>query len=293
MITEFITKHVFMSSILLFGIFSVFMQGLMALYLKGYVKASANMKTTRKKDMLHLKNQFETIYEMGYQVRNICAYVDKYLLKLRFMGLSFSAWEKIAFLSAGVVTLIAGGEAFYVYMNNGDSAVFVEIAFTYGIVLACLFVFFHIYGIKSRKKQIQVQLVDYLENYLTNRLIRAKEGVQELKMLDEDFEDVFMEQKKPINVTDADVQEDMELLKNMLKEIENQCNELTEPESQQQIAVSEEEKQQHAGKAEMQIAVSAETQQAAVANDQKQNEPEELEESEIQLLEEFVNSYLA
>lgn len=88
MIKEFITNHVFMCSILFVGVFSLILQAFMTLSLKGYVKASANMKTTRKKVMINLKNQFETIYGMDYQVRNIAAYVDKYLLKLRFIGFS-------------------------------------------------------------------------------------------------------------------------------------------------------------------------------------------------------------
>ncbi|MCM1157927.1 MAG: hypothetical protein NC300_06610 [Bacteroidales bacterium] len=193
MIVEFVTKHVFMSSILLFGAVSLFLQAMMSLSLKGYVKASANMKTTRKKLMLNLKNQFETIYGMDYQIRNIAAYVDKYLLKMRFLGLSFSAWEKAPFLTAGLVTLLAGGEAFYGYMTGAGTTVMMEILFAYATVLACLFVFFHIFGIKSRKRQIQIQLVDYLENYLTNRLIRNRESGRELKLLDESMETAFME----------------------------------------------------------------------------------------------------
>ena len=65
MITEFIMEHQCMSSILLFGLVSLLLQAMMVLSLKGYVRASANMKTTKKKIMLNLKNQFETIYDMG------------------------------------------------------------------------------------------------------------------------------------------------------------------------------------------------------------------------------------
>ena len=86
MITTFIMNHLFMCSIVLFGVLSILLQWIMTLSLKGYVKASSNMKTTKKKLLLNLKNQFETIYGMDYQVRNIAAYVDKYLLKMRFLS---------------------------------------------------------------------------------------------------------------------------------------------------------------------------------------------------------------
>lgn len=192
MITRFVLEHECMCSILLFGLVSLLLQAMMVLSLKGYVRASASMKTTKKKIMINLKNQFETIYGMGYQVRNTAAYVDKYLIKLKCMGISFSTWEKAPFLAAGCVTLLAGAEAFYGYVTKTPTSVLVEILFAYGVVLVCFFVFFHIFGVKSKKKQMQIQLVDYLENYLANRLLREKD---EIKVLDEQMENAFMEGK--------------------------------------------------------------------------------------------------
>lgn len=322
MIKEFVLNHMFMSSILLFGMLSLLLQTMMTLSLKGYVKASTNMKTTRKKVMINLKNQFETIYGMDYQMRNISAYVDKYLLKLRFLGLSYSAWEKVPFLTAGILTLLAGGGVFYEYMTNGVIATQIEILFSYGMVLVCLFVFFHIFGIKSKKQQIQIQLVDYLENYLTNRLTRTKEGHKELKLLDNDMEEAFMEgaaknkelkqvilegekeekqkkkrrkedgrkavqEKEPaISASDVDVEEDMDMLKRLIREIDSEQN----AKQEEQIAVSEE------------MVVKSELCQMDSEEEEEEEGPKEAafskeeeaeEESEIELLEEFVQSFLA
>ena len=228
-----------MSSILLFGAVSLLLQAMMALSLKGYVKASANMKTTRKKVMINLKNQFETIYGMDYQIRNIAAYVDKYMLKLRFMGFSYSAWEKVPFLTAGFATLLAGGGLFYGYMTGVKKQSQIEILFSYGVILVCLFVFFHIFGIKSKKEQMQIQLVDYLENYLTNRLIRTKEANQQIKLLDDEMEAAFIEgtaknsdlkevileeekkrEAEKQRVNDSTIEEDMDMLKRLLRDLD-------------------------------------------------------------------------
>ena len=149
MIKEFIMNHVFMSSILLVGVISLLLQAIMTLSLKGYVKASANMKTTRKKVMLNLKNQFETIYGMNYQVRNTAAYVDKYLLKLRFVGFSFSSWEKLPFLSAGIVTLLTVSGIFYGYMTKVESMAQIEILFAWN----CFGMFVYILSYIWNKKQ--------------------------------------------------------------------------------------------------------------------------------------------
>ena len=102
-------------------------------------------------------------------------------------------WEKYSALSAGVATLMAAGMAFYIYSMGGSNTVFVEILFSYGVVLVCLFMFFHIFGIKSKKQQMQIQLVDYLENYLINRVIKNQGSLKELKLLDATMEEAFME----------------------------------------------------------------------------------------------------
>ena len=223
MIREFVSEHLFMSSILLVGFISLVLQGMITLALYGYVKASANMKTTGKKVMIHLKNQFETIYGMNNQVRNIGAYVDKYLLKLRLLGISYMNVEKIPFLSAGIVSLVAVVGIFYGYVKKLGGQVQVEILSAYGIVLACLFIFFHIFGIKSKKQQIQIQLVDYLENYMMNRLMKNKEEI-EWKDLDPDMERAILnsayeeEKKETMSAKDEKPEEsEIELLEEFVQ----------------------------------------------------------------------------
>jgi hypothetical protein len=334
MLKEFVLNHVFMSSILLVGLLSLMLQGLMTLSLKGYVKATANMKTTRKKIMLNLKNQFETIYGMDYQVRNIAAYVDKYLLKLRFLGLSYMSWERVPFLSAGVATLLAVAGTFYGYINGAARQAQAEILFAYGTVLACLFICFHIYGIKSKKQQIQIQLVDYLENYLTNRLMRTKEGSREWKILDEETENALVKVKgtavsqvlqngavnkesgvlqqgifdesgdvmQPDEDT-VDLDADMEMLKRLLRQVEHKeaagtsnkklrYGEASKAEKEKEMETSRyvEASQAENGKTaqEMEAAVSVELEPAEIIT--QELEPEK---SELELLEEFVQSFLA
>lgn len=251
MLKEFLFSHVFMCSIAMVGIVSIIFESFVNLSLKGYVKASANMKTTRKKVMINLKNQFETIYGMDYQIKNIHAYVDKYLLKLRFLGITYVNWEKMPYLSAGLVMLLTVAGVFYGYIKDASMRSQVEIVAACGCVLTCLFTFFHIYGIKSKKEQIQIQLVDYLENYMTNRLIRNKESNCEWKYFDAKTQD-------------------LSVLKSLLKK--------ESIEGEKEIAFSDEldsvMKEADSEKLEM----------------EDRNEPME---SDIKLLEEFVQSFLA
>ncbi len=313
MIREWIMNHVFMSSILMCGAISLLLQAVMNLSLKGYVKASTNMQTTRKKNMLHLKNQFEAIHEMGSQVRNVGAYVDKYLLKLRLIGFSLSTWEKVPYLTAGVVTLIAGGELFYEYINGGVAEKQVEILFAYGAVLACLFVFYHIFGIKNKREQIQIQLVDYLENYMVNRFRRNPDGTDMSENPEADRmiallkETGGMDLDKTLSETDAfcddsDAEEDVARLKRILKEIDERNERLeeinhartdvTNPAKTEMVAPVRFEATEAAG---FDVSSLTKSSMEAASDLESVSEMADLltEESDVELLEEFVQSFLS
>ena len=316
MITTFIMNHLFMCSIVLFGVLSILLQWIMTLSLKGYVKASSNMKTTKKKLLLNLKNQFETIYGMDYQVRNIAAYVDKYLLKMRFLGVSYSSWEIAPFLSVRLATLLAGGDLFYGYWTGHPKALFVEIGFAYGAICVCEFVFYHLCAVHNKRQQIHIQLVDYLENYLTNRLMRSLVENKQLKMLDADMEAAFMDgsvkNKEIKNVIleeekkkgrkekreaeqeklqetykgEEDTEEDMEMLKRLLREM-----------GKRQTADDEKTGQNIEGAIVSQRVSQTDSTLDSGKNEELQDEvavaDENMEPSDIELLEEFVQSFLA
>ena len=316
MITTFIMNHLFMCSIVLFCVLSILLQWIMALSLNGYVKASSNMKTTKKKLLLNLKNQFETIYGMDYQVRNIAEYVDKYLLKMRFLGVSYSSWEKAPFLSVGLATLLAGGELFYGYWTGQPKTLFVEIGFAYGAICVCEFVFYHLCAVHNKRQQIHIQLVDYLENYLTNRLMRSLVENKQLKMLDADMEAAFMDgsvkNKEIKNVIleeekkkgrkekreaeqeklqetykgEEDAEEDMEMLKRLLREM-----------GKRQTADDEKTGQDIEGAIVSQRVSQTDSTRDSRKNEEIQDEvavaDENMEPSDIELLEEFVQSFLA
>jgi hypothetical protein len=271
------------------------------------------------------------------------------------------SWERVPFLSAGVATLLAVAGTFYGYINGAARQAQAEILFAYGTVLACLFIFFHIYGIKSKKQQIQIQLVDYLENYLTNRLMRTKEGSREWKILDEETENALVKVKGtavsrmlqngaanedgevlqrdsvfneagevlqrngavgevlPPDEDTVDLDADMEMLKRLLRQVEHKeaagasnkklrYGEASKAEGRRERALRygealkvEKEKEMETFRyAEASQAENGKTTQEREAAVSVELEPTEIitqelepEKSELELLEEFVQSFLA
>lgn len=295
MIDKFVAGHSSLCSIFAFGVLSLFFQTLMVISLNSYVKASGNMKMTKKKVLLNLKNQFETIYGMDYQVRNTSAYVEKYLLKLRFLGLSYQTWEKVPFLSAGIITLLAGVEMFYEYMTGTGRTKIVEILFAYGITMACFYVFYHIFGVKNKKAQIQIQLVDYLENYLANRLLRTKNTE---KVLNPSMEEAFMDESvenERIKKEILDEEKDADLKKKQKEkqEIKKKNDSFEEDmEMLRQLVKDMEEKHENANKG-----ANKDTSTDWLYDEDGQSQiaasEDEIKDPNLELLEEFVQSFLA
>ena len=266
---QFFSLHSGLCSIFIFGAVSLLLQLLVTLSLNSYVKASANMKTTRKKVLVNLKNQFETIYGMDYEIHNTQAYVEKYLLKLKFMGVPYNSLERGPFICAGFVSLLTSGMAFYYYMTKAALQMYIEILFAYVITLVCFFVFFHIFGIKNKKAQIQIQLVDYLENFLANRLIRTKD------------EERMAEMPQGDSLTDKQREEDDQAVQNVsLERTEEASKELPESDMEmlQRLVREMEEKNSKSKRADVAMT------EVALSDDEDPN---------LELLEEFVQSFLA
>ena len=246
------------SAIIIAGVVSGAVRWLVYLSVKGYVKASANMKTTKKKSMINLKNQFEAIYEMNSRIHNMEAYVDKYLLKLKCFGITYTGWEEFADISIGLITVVAIYGSLSGYINGADIVYFMEILFSYSLTVACLFVLFHIFDIKSGKQQIHIQLTDYLENYLANRLLKDRKDVES-------------------GGAQSTMEEDMEMLKRLIREMDERRKDAGTP-----LETEAPESLEVAASVEM-----------AMSSEMEYPEGMIRDQSDAELLEEFVESFLS
>ena len=146
---------------------------------------------------------------------------------------------------------------------------YIESLFAYVITLVCFFVFFHIFGVKNKKAQIQIQLVDYLENFLANRLIRTKD------------EERMAEMPQGDSLTDKQREEDDQAVQNVsLERTEEASKELPESDMEmlQRLVREMEEKNSKSKRADVAMT------EVALSDDEDPN---------LELLEEFVQSFLA
>lgn len=140
--------------------------------LRGLMKASEMMSSTTKRQIRTIRNQYENSLNMDLQIHNIRAFVDKHLLKLKFLGIPLRIWDSLA-IEAALLSVAAGGIGIIhtIYQGYGEDVVF-SILGTTIISCACLVSVENIFRIENSFDRLQANIEDYLENNLRNRLGR-------------------------------------------------------------------------------------------------------------------------
>ena len=152
---------------------------LAALYQK-MIRETDNMATTNNKLLKQCKLKFSNCYQLNNGVSNIQVFVEKFMNKLAIGPFSFRLLYHLSgqlmllsviFSGIGVCRSIASGCMF------GESLPF------YISSLLELYLYFAIttmLDIKGRRKFLKVNLIDYLENHLSNRMQVTREDIHML-----------------------------------------------------------------------------------------------------------------
>ncbi len=125
--------------------------------------------------------KFIQSYQLNGGVSNISVFVDKFLNRLRFGGMSISFIQQLSkqLVMGGV--LVAG---FGVCKGIVDGTRLSSLLPFYIIVLFGMYLFFSISSIvdaTGRRKVLKVNLTDYLENHIAERLNRGMEIKERLQ----------------------------------------------------------------------------------------------------------------
>lgn len=150
-----------------------------ALYRK-MIHETDNMSSTNNKALKQCKLKFSNCYEMGNGVSNVAVFVDKFISRLSIGHMSFGfiyhlsgqlMLLSVVFSGVGVSRGIMAGNTI------GDILPF------YIVSLLGLYVFFSVsalVNINEKKRILKINLVDYLENHLSQRMNVTKQDIQML-----------------------------------------------------------------------------------------------------------------
>ena len=146
------------------------------------------MSSTTNKSLQQLKLKFSGCRKINEKVANVPIFVDKFISRIKIGGLPLSLLKHLSGQLMLLAVLTAGIGACMGIVNNES---FISIAPFYAISflgLYCYFAVSSLVDIPGKIKILHINLVDYLENHLVNRLeqttldlklVQGEERVQE------------------------------------------------------------------------------------------------------------------
>ena len=139
-------------------------------YYKLLLKSLKQMKTTKNKLLLKLKEQFILRYQAMLGVQNVEVFVGRFLAERKVFGITLSAWNGLHIQLVSLCLLGGSLGALYrcIHMEETET---VLMAMFQGIwTSAVLLLVDGFCMIPGKKKALREGIADYLENYLQVRL---------------------------------------------------------------------------------------------------------------------------
>ncbi len=168
-------KYLYEQDILMYVYVGLFGLGFLVrlivnLVYKHLVKESDNPGSTKNKMIKHMKMKFEACYKLKIGVNNVDTFVDKNVLKYRFCGVLLSTWDnfggQVLFLNLLIVPVAA---VFGVAFDCGQDLIVLTGAV--GILSSALLILVDkSINMPAKRKMLQLNLLDYLENFCKVRL---------------------------------------------------------------------------------------------------------------------------
>lgn len=190
------------------------------------IQATDTMIGTDNKLLKQCKERFIQCYKLNGGVSNIPIFVDKYINRIRFMGMSVNFIKHLSgqIMMAGV--FVAG---FGVCKGIIEGKRFVDLLPFYIVSLFGIYLFLSISSIvdmPGRRKILKTNLTDYLENHIAERLEHGMGDKEKLQWeLEQEKETitkprntraVYQDQQEETAFTEKEAKELEELLKSFM-----------------------------------------------------------------------------
>ena len=170
MFTLFFRHKYFMIGILALLFCSIICQIVMGVIYRRLIWETEHMSTTTNKSLQQLKLKFSGYCKVNEKVSNVPVFVDKYMSNIQVGRVSISVLKHLAGQLMLLAVLVAGIGACLGIVRDEN---FFEIAPFYVISFLGLYSYFataSLVDIPGKINILRINLVDYLENHLANRL---------------------------------------------------------------------------------------------------------------------------
>ena len=146
------------------GLLGLLLKMIASTYLKGMIKASENMSTTKRKSLRILRQKYENGRNLGINGGSGEAFTEKNIRGLKLIAMPMEFWRRSGQLLACVTCMaMAGAFLYYDVTWRGSPEMMTYLA---NGVLVCAFLFAleNIFLINNKVEMLKANVRDYLEN---------------------------------------------------------------------------------------------------------------------------------
>ena len=194
---------------------------------KRLIKEADAMGTSDNRLIKYIKLKFESYYKLGMEPWNPEVLANRYIYKYKIGFMSLEKWEKVGKLSmvATALTVVING---LIKLNN--QAAYADILMMCGIgVISFLLLFgqYKFHDFNAKKQTLRCVILDYLENFLKNKLGPGKElaktrsKMQDNKKAMDEAAATHIRPKHTNEEADTDDEIDARVVEDILKEFLN------------------------------------------------------------------------
>ena len=174
------------SAMILLLVLSITCQIIIGFLYQNMIKETDNMSATENKLLKQCKLKFANCFQMNAGVANIPVFVDKFLNRIHFCGMTLSGLHHFSG-QLMLLSVFAGGIGAYQGIIKGESVK--QILPFYIFSLFGLYLYFSITSfidIQVKRRILKTNLIDYLENHMVNRLNLSVEEIRRLDRTEEE-----------------------------------------------------------------------------------------------------------
>lgn len=176
-----------MSVVLILFLSATIIQFLLGRFYNGLIAETENMTTTEVDILYQCKKKFSNCYRLHNGVLNVPVFVDKYLSKMKMGKFYVSTWKHFSGQLVLLSVFVAGLGACLGIMEGKTLG---EILPFYIVSMLDLYIYFAVSGfldIEEKKKVLKINLVDYLENHMGNKLEDLEHSIKRLEDVENPF----------------------------------------------------------------------------------------------------------
>lgn len=169
------------SAMVLLLVLSITCQIIIGFLYQNMIKETDNMSSTENKLLKQCKLKFANCFQMNAGVSNIPVFVDKFLNRIRFMGITLLGFHHLSgqFM---LLSVFAGGIGACRGIAGGETIK--QILPFYIFSLFGLYLYFSVTSVidmHGKRRVLKTNLVDYLENHMVSRLNMSAEELDRLE----------------------------------------------------------------------------------------------------------------